>query len=169
MRWSEDDDLLRRLGPRAAGALAAVGAPAGGRMLATGSARPGLDPRARRPARVERRPHRRRLPLLRLDDAALSHPFVDLAPFVPRIPSSAVRHDAYDAYLAGWADHLPAAELEEAGRLGLAVRCLYVTRTYIEGLPTLMPGDAGALAGADIDWLGKTLDALDHHLDPPPR
>ena len=101
-------------------------------------------------------------------DAALSHPFVDLAPFVPRIPSSAVRHAAYDAYLAGWADHLSPALLQEAGRMGLVVGCLYVTQTYLKGLPTLMPGDAGPLAGADIDWLGKTLDALDHHLDPRP-
>ena len=61
------------------------------------------------------------------------------------------------------------ALLQEAGRLGLVVGCLYVTRTYLEGLPTLMPGDAGPLAGADVDWLEKTLDALDHHLDPPPR
>lgn len=167
-RWSEDDELLRRLGPElrerwlrlvprlvdACWRLAEVGPSP---TLVHGDLHAWNVVRADGGFRY-----------FDWTDAALSHPFVDLAPFVPRIPSSAVRHAAYDAYLAGWADHLSPALLQEAGRMGLVVGCLYVTQTYLKGLPTLMPGDAGPLAGADIDWLGKTLDALDHHLDPRP-
>jgi hypothetical protein len=74
-------------------------------------------------------------------DAAVSHPFVDLATFIPRSDDPALRGQMWEAYISSWRGHLAPAELEEAARLALVVGMLYQLETYRLLVPTLMPGN----------------------------
>ena len=88
-------------------------------------------------------------------DAAVSHPFVDLATFIPRSDDPSLRRQMWDAYIDSWRDHLTAAELDEAARLALVVGMLYQLETYRLLVPALMPGNP--LAGADVSCLSRSL------------
>ena len=74
-------------------------------------------------------------------DAAVSHPFVDLATFVPRCDDPSLRRQMWEAYIDSWRDYLTAAERDEAARLALVVGMLYQLETYRLLVPTLMPGN----------------------------
>jgi hypothetical protein len=95
-------------------------------------------------------------------DAAISHPFVDLATYVFRTPHVSVRRRLVDAYVEAWATEGPEETLREAAALGLVVGALYQVQTYRALLPTLMGNGADDdMAGADLDWLNRSL--IRHH------
>jgi hypothetical protein len=101
-------------------------------------------------------------------DAAVSHPFVDLATYVFRTDDVAVRRRLVDAYVAAWSTLMSEESLREAAALGLVVGALYQVQTYRALLPT-MPGngaDAG-LAGGDLSWITRTLTWHEHGLETP--
>jgi aminoglycoside/choline kinase family phosphotransferase len=91
-------------------------------------------------------------------DAAVSHPFVDLATYVFRTRDISVRHNLVDAYLAAWSTEGSAESLREAAALGLVVGALYQVQTYRALLPTLMANGADDdMADADLDWINRAL------------
>jgi hypothetical protein len=91
-------------------------------------------------------------------DAAVSHPFVDLATYVFRTKDLSVRRRLVDAYVDAWSTTASAESLEEAVTLGLVVGALYQVQTYRALLPTLMAGGRdGGLAGADLRWIHRAL------------
>ena len=101
-------------------------------------------------------------------DAAVSHPFVDLATYVFRTDDVAVRRGLVDAYVAAWSTVMSEESLREAAALGLVVGALYQVQTYRALLPTL-PGngaDAG-LATGDLSWITRTLTWHEHGLEAP--
>ncbi len=91
-------------------------------------------------------------------DASVSHPFMDLATYVFRSRDVSVRQRLVDAYLASWATEMSAESLREAAALGVVVGTLYQVQTYRALLPTL-PGNGAddGMAGADVDWINRTL------------
>ena len=91
-------------------------------------------------------------------DAAVSHPFVDLATYVFRTDDPAVRGRLADAYVSAWSTVSPDHTLREAATLALAVGALYQVQSYRALLPTLMgDGADDGLAGADLGWLKRSL------------
>ncbi len=91
-------------------------------------------------------------------DASVSHPFMDLATYVFRSRDVSVRRRLVDAYLATWAAEMSADSLREAAALSVVVGTLYQVQTYRALLPTL-PGNGADddMAGADVDWINRTL------------
>jgi hypothetical protein len=101
-------------------------------------------------------------------DAAVSHPFVDLATYVYRSRDVSVRRRLVDAYLAAWSAEMSEESLREAAALGLVVGTLYQVQTYRALLPTLMGNGADDdLAGADLDWINRSLARHQLGLDSP--
>jgi hypothetical protein len=98
-------------------------------------------------------------------DACASHPFVDLATYVYRAKQPDVRRQLMGSYLARWNEHLPDADLAEAGRLALVVGALDQVQTYRTLRPTLMAGDV--MYGADVDWVKRALTRRERGLDSP--
>lgn len=91
-------------------------------------------------------------------DAAVSHPFVDLAAYVFRSSDVSVRNRLVDAYLAAWSTEVSPATLREAGTLGLVVGTLYEVQTYRALLPTLLGNGADDdLAGSDLHSIRRAL------------
>lgn len=95
-------------------------------------------------------------------DAAISHPFIDLVPYVIRGEDIGARERMRDAYLDGWSDLLERDRLEEAAALALPLGCLYQVTSYRGILAGLGSDDADDMAGADVDWIQRTLRVLDH-------
>ncbi len=85
-------------------------------------------------------------------DAAVAHPFLDLAVYVTRTKDIAARRALRDAYLEAWADVLAPAELVEAGDLALVVGALYQVESYRRILTGLDPDDRGGMEGAARSW-----------------
>jgi hypothetical protein len=101
-------------------------------------------------------------------DAAVSHPFVDLATYVFRTRDVAVRRGLIDAYIAAWSTEASDETLREAAALGLVVGALYQVQTYRLLLPTLMRNGADDdMADADLDWINRALTRHEHGLDSP--
>jgi Ser/Thr protein kinase RdoA (MazF antagonist) len=101
-------------------------------------------------------------------DAAVSHPFVDLATYVFRSDDTAVRRRLVDAYVDAWSAVGPAKSLREAASLGLVVGALYQVQTYRALLPTLVGNGADAgLADADLSWVKRSLTRHEHGLESP--
>jgi hypothetical protein len=91
-------------------------------------------------------------------DAAVSHPFVDLATYVFRTADVRVRQQVVDAYVDAWSGHGSPSELGEAAALGVVVGALYQAQTYRALIPTLMGGGSDdGLTGADLDWIHRSL------------
>ena len=60
------------------------------------------------------------------------------------------------------------ASLREAAALGLVVGALYQVQTYLTLLPTLTRNGADAgLAGADLDWINRSLTRHEQGLESP--
>ena len=98
----------------------------------------------------------------------MSHPFVDLATYVFRTEDAAVRRHLVAAYLAAWAGAAPEASLREAAALALVVGALYQVQSYRTLLPTLPRNGADAgLAGADLDWINRSLTRHEQGLESP--
>lgn len=101
-------------------------------------------------------------------DAAVSHPFVDLATYVYRTRDVSVRHRLVDAYVAAWSTWGSEERLCEAAALGLVVGALYQVQAYRALLPTLMADGADdGLADADLDWINRTLTRHEQGLESP--
>lgn len=105
-------------------------------------------------------------------DAAVSHPFVDLATYVFRTDDPAVRRRLVDAYVDAWSTAGsatgPAESLREAAALGLVVGALYQLQTYRALLPSLMgDGADDGLADADLSWINRALARHDQGLGAP--
>lgn len=101
-------------------------------------------------------------------DAAVSHPFVDLATYVFRTQDVAVRRRLVEAYVAAWAPYGPPESLRKAADLAPVVGALYQVQTYRLLLPTLMRNGADdGMAGADVDWIDRSLKRLEHGLESP--
>jgi hypothetical protein len=96
-------------------------------------------------------------------DAAISHPFVDLATYLPRTTDLSVRRHLLETYLEAWKDQLPADLLQEAGRLAIVVGSLYQVQTYRLLQPTLQ---GGMFDGSDVRWMKRSIERLRHGLDP---
>jgi len=91
-------------------------------------------------------------------DAAVSHPFLDLATYVFRTDDIEVRRRLVDAYVSAWSTAWSTDRLWEVADLALVVGSLYQVQTYRALLPTLMGGgEDDDLAGADVSWIQRTL------------
>ena len=99
-------------------------------------------------------------------DAAVSHPFVDLATYVFRTVDVAVRRRLVDAYLGAWSTSGSKEDLREAAELAVTVGSLYQVQTYRALIPTLMgAGNDVGLAGGDMSWIERTLTRQELGLD----
>ena len=93
-------------------------------------------------------------------DAAISHPFTDLAVYATRADDVAVRRAMRDAYLAHWSDRMEPAALTEAGELAIVVGTLYQVDSYMRLVETLDPDDLWDLAPAVGSWARATVATL---------
>jgi len=101
-------------------------------------------------------------------DAAVSHPFVDLATYVSRTDDLAVRRRLVDAYVGAWSGVDTEETLREAATLALVVGALYQVQSYRALLPTLTrDGADDGLAGADLGWIKHSLACHEHGLEFP--
>jgi hypothetical protein len=101
-------------------------------------------------------------------DAAVSHPFVDLATYVFRTRDISVRRGLVDAYVAAWSTGGSDESLREAAAMGLVVGALYQVQSYRALLPTLIGNGADDdLADADLDWINRSLTRHEHGLESP--
>ena len=101
-------------------------------------------------------------------DAAVSHPFVDLATYIFRTDDVALRRRMVDAYLDAWSTVGSVDRLREAVDLAVVVGSLYQVQTFRVLIPTLMnQGADDDLADGDLSWIRRTLTRLEHGLDSP--
>jgi phosphotransferase family enzyme len=98
-------------------------------------------------------------------DTAAGPSFVDLAVFLRRPKDLAVRRVLLDAYLEPWAGVAPRDRLERAAELAMSVGGLYQIVTYNGLLPSLPPEDRVVYGGADVHWVVRSLDGLEHGLE----
>jgi Ser/Thr protein kinase RdoA (MazF antagonist) len=94
-------------------------------------------------------------------DAAMGHPFIDLATWIPRVADVALRRPMLDAWLACWSDAGSRADLEEAALLALAVGALHQVESYRRIIDSLEPGPdwgLGAVGPAFARWALAFLD-----------
>ena len=101
-------------------------------------------------------------------DAAISHPFIDLATYVFRTRDGAVRRHLVDRYINAWSGSGPQELAKKAAALALVVGALYQVQTYRSLLPTLK--DHGAdddMAEADLDWMNRSLTRHHQGLESP--
>jgi hypothetical protein len=101
-------------------------------------------------------------------DAAVSHPFVDLATYVFRTRDVSLRRRLVDAYVSAWSTHGSEESHHEAAALGLVVGALYQVQAYRALLPTLMGNGAdNDMPEADLDWINRSLTRHQHGLESP--
>ena len=91
-------------------------------------------------------------------DAAVSHPYVDLATYVGRSEDPAVRRRLMEAYVGAWAPGSSGGAIAVAA-LGMVVGALYQVMTYRTLLPTMPNNGADAgLGGVDLSCVKRSLD-----------
>lgn len=98
-------------------------------------------------------------------DAAISHPFIDLAVFATRPLDVAIRRALRDAYLARWSDRLEPDALAEAGDLAIVVGTVYQVDTYIRLVESLHRDDIWDLAPAASSWARSAVATLTEGID----
>ena len=98
-------------------------------------------------------------------DAAISHPFLDLAVYATRADDTRIRRGLRDAYLEHWSERLSAADLAEAGDLAITVGTLLQVESYVRILSSLDPDDRGDLAGAAGSWARAAVSTLTEGID----
>ena len=98
-------------------------------------------------------------------DAAISHPFTDLAVYATRPDDPAVRRAMRDAYLGRWSDQLDPVALAEAGDLAIVVGTLYQVASYMRIVETLDPDDLWDLASATGSWARAAVATLTEGID----
>lgn len=91
-------------------------------------------------------------------DAAVSHPFVDLATYVFRTKDRSVRERMVEACVRAWSELGEERTLREAAALGLVVGAVYQVQTYRLLLPTLVGyGADDGLSSSDAGWVRRSL------------
>ena len=101
-------------------------------------------------------------------DAAVSHPFVDLATYVFRTDDQTVRRHLVETQVEAWSATGPEGSIREATALGLVVGALYQWQTYRTLLPTLVrDGADDGIADADLSWITRSLSRHERGLDSP--
>ncbi len=101
-------------------------------------------------------------------DAAVSHPFIDLATYIFRTRDISRRRSLVEAYVAAWSTGGSDESLREAAALGLVVGALYQVQGYRALLPTLMRNGADDdMADADLDWINRSLTRHEHGVESP--
>jgi hypothetical protein len=98
-------------------------------------------------------------------DAAISHPFTDLAVYATRPDDVIVRHAMRDTYLERWSDQLDPAGLAEAGELAIVVGTLYQVDSYLRIVESLEPDDLWDLAPAVGSWARAAVATLTDGID----
>jgi hypothetical protein len=98
-------------------------------------------------------------------DAAISHPFTDLAVYVTRADDVALRRAMRAAYLARWSDQMDPAGLAEAGDLAIVVGTVYQVDSYLRILESLDPDDLWDLAPAIGSWARSAVATLTEGID----
>jgi phosphotransferase family enzyme len=98
-------------------------------------------------------------------DAAISHPFTDLAVYVTRADDVALRRAMRAAYLARWADQVDPARLTEAGDLAIVVGTVYQVDSYLRILESLEADDVWDLALATGSWARSAVATLSEGID----
>jgi hypothetical protein len=98
-------------------------------------------------------------------DAAISHPFTDLAVYVTRADDFALRRKMRAAYLARWSDRMDPARLAEAGDLAIVVGTLYQVDSYLRILESLDPDDIWDLGPAIGSWARSAVATLTEGID----
>lgn len=93
-------------------------------------------------------------------DAAISHPFTDLAVYATRASDVALRRAMRDAYLARWAAQLKPPALARAGDLAIVVGTLYQVDSYLRIVESLAPDDIWDLGMATGSWARAAVEAL---------
>jgi aminoglycoside phosphotransferase (APT) family kinase protein len=101
-------------------------------------------------------------------DAAVSHPFVDLATYLWRTDDVAVRRQLVDVWVRAWSALGSPQAIREGVALGAVVGSLYQVQTYRALLPTL-PGHGAddGMSGADLDWIHRSLTRHELGLESP--
>jgi hypothetical protein len=94
-------------------------------------------------------------------DAAISHPFVDLAVYLRHLPTPAERRRMVDAYLEPWAVGYERAALERAAAEALVVGAVYQVATYLALVPALDLRDRWQYEHAAPRWLRAALRPLE--------
>jgi len=93
-------------------------------------------------------------------DAAISHPFTDLAVYTTRADDVSLRRAMRDAYLARWSDRMDPDRLAEAGDLAIVVGTVYQVDSYLRILESLDPDDIWDLAPAVGSWARSAVATL---------
>jgi len=106
-----------------------------------------------------------RVVIIDWSDAAMGHPFTDLATWLNRVDDPAARRSMVDAWLTCWADAAPRADLEEAARLALPVGALHQVESYRRIIESLEPGSDWGLARGGPGFARWALAWLDDGLD----
>ena len=94
-------------------------------------------------------------------DASIGPPFLDLPATLARTPDVAIRRALADRYLAAWPE-VAEADRPRVADLAMVVGSLYQVQSYLGFLGTIDPIESLDLAGADVSWLGRSLEALEH-------
>lgn len=98
-------------------------------------------------------------------DVAIGNPLIDLVPYLNHGSDAASRRMIRDAYVAVWADMADPHRLRDAADAALPVGCFYQVMGYLTILGRLGADDVVDLAGADLDWIGRTMRALDDGIE----
>jgi hypothetical protein len=98
-------------------------------------------------------------------DAAISHPFTDLAVYATRPDAAAIRRAMRDAYLARWSDQMDPDGLAEAGDLAIVVGTVYQVDSYLRIVESLDPDDLWDLAPAVGSWARAAVATLREGID----
>jgi hypothetical protein len=96
-------------------------------------------------------------------DAAIGHPFVDLAPVL--WIGEKHRDELLEAYVEAWSDFGSRDELLEAGAIGEVLGCVYQAISYRAINAAFEPADRWLFADSYSDWLERA-DALGKAVQP---
>jgi hypothetical protein len=98
-------------------------------------------------------------------DAAIAHPFLDLAVYVTRSADPGRRRALRDAYLRHWRDVLPADRLARAGDLAILVGTLYQVAGYVRIAAHMEADDTADYEGATASWARAAVATLTEGID----
>ena len=92
-------------------------------------------------------------------DAALAHPFLDLAPMLFYTEATAEEREHFiRAYLEPWAGIAPEADLREAAALGEAAGCVYQAISYRAIHEAFEPADRWLFGGEWERWTARAVE-----------
>jgi Ser/Thr protein kinase RdoA (MazF antagonist) len=94
-------------------------------------------------------------------DACVSHPFFDLATFLPRVAEEDVRTALLDGYLAHWTDYASLDDLRRLFALAEPLAQVHHATSYVRILEALEPDDRWWFADVPRQLLGKAVEAIE--------